>query len=318
MRKSTTVVVVVTGLLTALASGCGDPGEPGEPGADGEQGAAGAAGPQGPAGAQGPQGPQGPAGGIGLPDGGGGNGYILNNGSSIAQSASIHVSGTVAATGGFYFAGGNGDITGDGEVNALDLTALSSYLMGTSSLTVTQFQNADVNGDGQVTALDRDWMAQIIVTFGQDMDAIRRDSRYEADLIASARTHGGSGDVNGDGALSIGDRVALTNYWSGGTLSPLARARADVNGDGRVDRADREALNAKLTETYDAVAARRAADTAYYTTADGYFGIGKTTDGAPPSAACDANRVGIMTLDTTNQRLYICSTGGWRWTALSP
>ena len=314
------MVLATAGLVAVvMAAGCGEPGEPGEPGEDGQPGAQGQAGPQGPQGAAGPQGPQGPAG--DTPDGGGAAAsYILNNGSAVAQNASIHVSGTVAATGGFYFAGGNGDVNGSGTLTAGDLTAVMDYLNGTASFTAQQFQSADVNGDGQVTQLDVDWMMRLIPP-NADADAIRRDSRYEADVIASSRTHGGSGDLNGNGAADAGDTLVLTNYLNGTrNFTPLERARADVNGDGRVDRADRDHIIAKFFKTYDHAAAQRAADTAYYTTADGYFGIGKT-GGAPPAADCapaagDTSRYGIMALDPNAQRLYICSSGGWRQIAL--
>ena len=46
------------------------------------------------------------------------------------------------------------------------------------------------------------------------------------------------GDVNGDGAIGIGDIVAITNVMAGITTDPTVRERADVNGDGSIGIGD--------------------------------------------------------------------------------
>jgi len=46
------------------------------------------------------------------------------------------------------------DLNGDGSVNALDLAALRSHLLGITVLTGTNLVNADLNKDGQVDAID--------------------------------------------------------------------------------------------------------------------------------------------------------------------
>lgn len=47
-----------------------------------------------------------------------------------------------------------GDLNADGSINALDIAALKSHLIGATKLSGTALSNADVNGDGQVDALD--------------------------------------------------------------------------------------------------------------------------------------------------------------------
>ena len=295
-----------------LVGGCaGRPGDPGEAGAEGAAGPAGAVGEPGSEGPPGPTGPPGTPGVAPPPTEEEGASYVRDNAASAApQSASLYVSGTIAVTGGFYFGGGSGDANGDGNLTVADAVVVRNYLLGTTAFSVAQRQAADVNGDGQITERDAELIRDMFL--GRSRAETNRDGRYEADVIANTRSHGGSGDADGNGSISAGDRSTITAWLSGGTLSPLQRARADVNGDGRVDRADREQVTEIIAGRYDHDDARRAVDTAYYTTADGHFGIGKTTAGAPAAASCDSARYGLMTLDPNNQRLYVCSAGGWR------
>lgn len=47
-----------------------------------------------------------------------------------------------------------GDLNADGSINALDLAALKSHIVGVTPITGTSLSNADVNGDGQVDSID--------------------------------------------------------------------------------------------------------------------------------------------------------------------
>lgn len=312
-KVSTSIALLIFSGLLGTA-GCSE-GPSGEPGYEGEPGAMGPEGPAGTTGPEGPAGLQGQAGEAADPEA-----CIVDNDSAIAQGASIHLSGTIAALGGFSLLGGNGDINGSGEVTIADKQLLNQYLLGEADFTIAQFQAADINGDGQLTGLDLDALDRLLL--GEDPSEVREQSRYEADVIESSRRSGGSGDLNFNGEVTVGDRGALTSYFLGNrTLTPAERARIDLNGDGRVDIADQEHLNQLLfTENHDFAAAQRAADTAFFTTTDGLFGLGKQIAGPPPAGDCyvgNSNRTGILALDTTNHRLYVCTgSGGWRYIAL--
>ena len=58
------------------------------------------------------------------------------------------------------------------------------------------------------------------------------------------------GDINGDGAIDVKDRIALTRHlahWTGYAEADLANfSAADLNGDGAVDVKDRIALTRYL------------------------------------------------------------------------
>ena len=54
---------------------------------------------------------------------------------------------------------GNGDVTGDNQVNVIDLIYVLIHLTGEATLTKDYFARADVTGDGNVTLSD----ARIII-----------------------------------------------------------------------------------------------------------------------------------------------------------
>ena len=47
-----------------------------------------------------------------------------------------------------------GDVDGDGDVTALDASAIMDHLAGTAKLDEDALRRADVNGDGEVSYLD--------------------------------------------------------------------------------------------------------------------------------------------------------------------
>ena len=63
-----------------------------------------------------------------------------------------------------------GDMTGDGKVNVLDVTAMQRHLAGLEELTDDRLALADVNTDGKVTIDDvtllQRYLAEFDVTIG--------------------------------------------------------------------------------------------------------------------------------------------------------
>jgi len=57
------------------------------------------------------------------------------------------------------------------------------------------------------------------------------------------------GDVNGDGAVDVGDIMAIINKMAGGESGNVAAGNdADVNGDGAVDVGDIMAIINKMAQ----------------------------------------------------------------------
>ena len=57
---------------------------------------------------------------------------------------------------------GNGDVTGNGKVDVIDLIYVLIHLTGEADLSATYFARADVNGDGFVTKSDARIILQMI------------------------------------------------------------------------------------------------------------------------------------------------------------
>lgn len=213
-------------------------------GAVGPSGPAGAAGPAGPAGSAGPAGPAGATGPAGPPGPGANPADFIQNQSTMAQTASFRISGSAIAAQGFFLGGGDGDANNDGSVNVGDRTAITAYLAGTVNFSPVQMVKADVNGDGRITAADRDLITEL-VGGSLSLADVQREGRRLVDLQQTAETHGGSGDVNEDNVVSVGDQIVIRNALLGSTvLTPRQRARADVDGDGFVTSADIAAIGA--------------------------------------------------------------------------
>ena len=63
-----------------------------------------------------------------------------------------------------------GDVNGDGEVGAADLTALARHVARIELITdVTLLQNADVTGEGGVTAADLTKLARYVARIISDL-----------------------------------------------------------------------------------------------------------------------------------------------------
>lgn len=222
--------------------------------------------------------------------------------------------------------GGSGDVNGDGAPGSADLILVRNAITGFQTLsdggvapvTLTPLQRAraDVDGDGHVTTADLSAIQSLALGV---TDAAQR-ARYLNDVVVNNLngSGGGSGDVNGDGVVSVGDQITLRNYLQGTSeLSALQRARADLNGDGRLGPVDLELITQRLLGTSPTLSAsKRANDAAFGSNLAGYFVLGKQQAGAPPAGDCTGNAVGAMSLDTQNFRLYVCTSNGWRFSAL--
>ncbi|MEI8012433.1 MAG: dockerin type I repeat-containing protein, partial [Candidatus Omnitrophota bacterium] len=57
-------------------------------------------------------------------------------------------------------------------------------------------------------------------------------------LPASIPDTDGSGDVSGDGKITMYDAALVLKYTVGGTLTPAQQTQADINGDAKVDATD--------------------------------------------------------------------------------
>jgi hypothetical protein len=265
-------------------------------------------------GTQGPEGPQGPAGPRGVvpsPD------ALVQNQTATAQPASFHISGSGAVTGGFHAAGGNGDVNGDGAFGAGDIAIIAEYLNGARNFSIAELQRADIDGDGQVTALDADRLRELALGTSTIAHA-----QTEGRRLVDRSAYGlftGTGDVNRDGDVNAGDAAAIASYINGGIdLSATQRRHADVNGDGRIDLIDVQMITELFfTSPVSFDNGRRPADTAWGADLNGYFVLGKKTNGVPAAGHCTANTVGAMALDPANSRLYVCGAAGWRFATLT-
>ena len=104
----------------------------------------------------------------------------------------------------------SGDVTGDGNVDALDLNAMALHL----NETVPKGTNGDVDGNGIVNELDRTY---ILARFGTSF-----------------------GDINSDRQVGVGDFIILANNWN--RYVTLGRFSGDLNGDRIVNALDASIL----------------------------------------------------------------------------
>ena len=56
----------------------------------------------------------------------------------------------------------NGDVNGDGYVNAQDVNLVKRYVTGAATLTEHVLKAADMNGDGKVNALDSNIISRVV------------------------------------------------------------------------------------------------------------------------------------------------------------
>lgn len=79
---------------------------------------------------------------------------------------------------------GSGDVNRDGTVSIADVSLLTTYLNGTSTLTPTQRLHADINGDRRTDLTDVLLITQIALGSPKSFDDARRpaDVAYSADL----------------------------------------------------------------------------------------------------------------------------------------
>lgn len=64
--------------------------------------------------------------------------------------------------GGFFILGGNGDVTGDGNIVPLDVLRIVNYINGVSSLNSGEYARADINGDGRVDITDGELLTDVL------------------------------------------------------------------------------------------------------------------------------------------------------------
>nr|MBN2277965.1 hypothetical protein [candidate division Zixibacteria bacterium] len=173
-------------------------------------------------------------------------------------AANLHVNGDI------YTLGGNGDITSDGNINALDLIRYVDYLEHAAVLTEEQYANGDMDGDGRVTYDDMAILMGIQYGALSKTESMRQTHRIYGTVYTGSTTGdaffiqpkagiatsspkaslhvngdiytlGGDGDIDLSTTLDIADLTVYVNYlYMGGSLTKEAYAHADVDGDGRV------------------------------------------------------------------------------------
>ena len=57
---------------------------------------------------------------------------------------------------------GNGDLNGDGAVNAMDSNIMKRILAGVLTPTDEDIENADLNNDGSINGIDSNFLSRII------------------------------------------------------------------------------------------------------------------------------------------------------------
>jgi hypothetical protein len=134
-----------------------------------------------------------------------------------------------------------GDANGDGIIDREDVIFLFEFLCdGGPAPTVPA--NGDPNGDCVVDSLDLDYLMDALAYGGPAPVTCTCDQPMVGACYVNYCIYQHPGDVNGDGAVNIGDAAYLGSFLNhGGSLSvPLANL--DVNGDCIVNLEDYSCL----------------------------------------------------------------------------
>lgn len=123
-----------------------------------------------------------------------------------------------------------GDVNEDGWLNNADVTILSNYISGKTSLNVQAKKNADFNGDGKVNELD--------VLGLEGYITLKEDTKNQVLLNPEKTLYG---DANEDGKIQAKDSLLILKYASetgNVTITNQGLKNADVNLDGKVNGTD--------------------------------------------------------------------------------
>ncbi len=137
----------------------------------------------------------------------------------------------------------------DAQVKALDdaIKAFNSSITDTDTSTSDTDTNTNTDTD---TASDTDTSTDKSTDEDKDTDT---DTNTDSDKDTDTDKPGepGSGDVNGDGKVSLKDASLIQKYYAGLIdLTEDQKKAADMNGDGRVNLADAYALQIKINANF--------------------------------------------------------------------
>jgi hypothetical protein len=127
-----------------------------------------------------------------------------------------------------------GDMNGDGRVDSIDISKITTYLSGKTKLTEEEKVIADVDIDGYVTQADVDTITSYILgTIDHFIDGDAVTIYYqEAWDNPSPISEYQYGDVDLDGKITIDDALLVEDYALGRTdLSTIQMQLADVDDD---------------------------------------------------------------------------------------
>jgi hypothetical protein len=152
-----------------------------------------------------------------------------------------------------YFKGGGGDVNQDGVADSTDVMIILQYLAGNIKLgdalfTTETRAEADVNGDGSIDVLDAELILNMVAGNYTTLEEAQLAGKHISDraididedgYVRIKYWGGGSGDVNGDGNVQLGDALLIVQYVKGvRDFTDEQRYNADVNGDNDVDVLD--------------------------------------------------------------------------------
>ena len=162
--------------------------------------------------------------------------------------AKLHINGEV------FFEGGDGDATGDGQVDGDDVLFVSEYLNGTRTLTIRQYAKADVNGDGKVNHDDMSIISMMNAGVTKE-ESLRKihgvygtegDSRFRVREDAVFDKKLGVGDVDPDATLEVNGTFMVSDSASGDGNRLIIDGDGDV-GIGVTDPQSKLAVNGIIT-----------------------------------------------------------------------
>jgi len=123
-----------------------------------------------------------------------------------------------------------GDVTGDGRVDVSDVIKILRFVQGLEIPTDIQRVVADVDLDGQLTQNDVSQALRISVGLPVE---------YPEEAGDEGNENAGSGDVNGDGTVDVGDVVLALRVVNGlDSFTTSQTEEADVDGNGVFDMRD--------------------------------------------------------------------------------
>jgi len=183
--------------------------------------------------------------------------YKIDHDTNIGGN--LDVNGNLNVSGGIHVEGGSGDVDGNNRLRLLDAISIARYVSGLETFTPEQKIAADYDGDGIITYYDAYAIARTLggeniskeeaIRMAHSTVGIQDDDSYKIDhdtniggnlyVSGSIRVEGGSGDVNGDGEVTIADAFLIYKYLKGTTtFTSEQKLIADVDGDGVITMSD--------------------------------------------------------------------------------